>query len=85
MSEETTPATGGYEVRTELAGNVFKILVAVGDTVSRGEQVVILESMKMEIPVITRKSGTVTAVNTTQDAVVSERDVLVVLDVSDPA
>ena len=85
MSEETTPATGGYEVRTELVGNVFKILVAVGDTVSRGEQVVILESMKMEIPVITRKSGTVTAVNATQHAVVSEGDVLVVLDVSDPA
>lgn len=39
------------QVKTEIAANVWKILVNVGDTVSKGQELMILESMKMEIPV----------------------------------
>ncbi|KQY63495.1 MULTISPECIES: biotin/lipoyl-binding carrier protein [unclassified Nocardioides] len=69
------------EVRAELAGNVYKILVSVGDEVNKGDQLIVLESMKMEIPVIAPKAGTVTAVNTSADSVIAEGDVLVVMEV----
>ena len=42
------------EVRAEMVANVWKVLVAEGDTVADGDTLVILESMKMEIPVIAR-------------------------------
>ena len=48
------------EVRAEMVANVWKVLVAEGDTVADGDTLVILESMKMEIPVIAEVDGTVT-------------------------
>ena len=47
------------EVRAEMVANVWKVLVAEGDTVADGDTLVILESMKMEIPVIAEVDGTV--------------------------
>lgn len=50
-------------IQSDLAANVWKILVAVGDPVLPDEPLMILESMKMEIPVIHGESGTVVAVH----------------------
>jgi biotin carboxyl carrier protein len=48
------------EMRAEMAANVWKIVVADGDAVAAGDTLVILESMKMEIPVEAEAAGTVT-------------------------
>ena len=57
-------------VPAALAGNVFKVLVAVGDTVSAGQPVLIVEAMKMETEVAAPRAGTVTAVHVNEgDAV----------------
>lgn len=54
--------------------------VAPGDKVAVGDEVVLLESMKMEIPVLAERPGTVTAVKVASGDVVQEGDVLLVLD-----
>ncbi len=50
-------------IQSDLAANVWKILVAVGDPVEPDEPLMILESMKMEIPVIHGEAGTVVALH----------------------
>ena len=54
--------------------------MAEGDRVEAGDTVVLLESMKMEIPVLAERAGTVTAIKVTVGDVVQDGDVLVVLD-----
>ena len=49
----------GFNVESEVSGNVWKILVSVGDKVAEGDVLMILESMKMEIPVESPCAGTV--------------------------
>jgi biotin carboxyl carrier protein len=68
------------EVRAEMVANVWKVLVAAGDTVEDGDTLVILESMKMEIPVIAEASGTVTELRVNEGDVVQEGDVIAVID-----
>lgn len=67
------------EVVAEMVANVWKIVVAVGDSVHDGDTLVILESMKMEIPVIAERDGTVTELRVAEGDVVQEGDVLVVI------
>lgn len=59
--------------------NVQSVSVAVGDRVEAGQELVLLESMKMEIPVVPEESGTVIEVRVQPGEVVQEGDVLVVL------
>ena len=68
------------EVRAEMVANVWKVVVAAGDTVEDGDTLVILESMKMEIPVITESSGTVSALHVAEGDVVQEGDVIAVIE-----
>ena len=68
------------EIPAHITGNVWKIQVAVGDTVSDGDEVVILESMKMEIPVEAEDDGTVAEIKCEEGQAVSEGDVLIVLE-----
>ena len=67
------------EIRAELVGSVLSVDVAVGDTVEPGGTVVLLESMKMEIPVIAEFGGVVREIKVGAGDVVQEGDVLVVL------
>ena len=67
------------EVRAEMVANVWKVVVAEGDKVADGDTLVILESMKMEIPVITETSGTVSALHVAEGDVVQEGDVIAVI------
>jgi acetyl-CoA carboxylase biotin carboxyl carrier protein len=66
-------------VRAHIAGTVWKIEVAVGDSVSEGQTVVILESMKMEMPVEAMGEGKVTAIKVTPGQAVEEGAALVEL------
>lgn len=60
------------DIKTEITGNVWKILLKVGDPVAEDEPIMILESMKMEIPVVASESGVVQAILVSEEDVVTE-------------
>jgi acetyl-CoA carboxylase biotin carboxyl carrier protein len=62
-----------------MVANVWKIVAKSGDTVEDGDTLVILESMKMEIPVVAESSGTVSEVRVEEGQVVQEGDVIAVI------
>jgi acetyl-CoA carboxylase biotin carboxyl carrier protein len=64
----------------EMVGNVWKVLVSVGQQVQEGDTVVLLESMKMEIPVIAEVAGVVSDVAVAEGDVVQEGDALLSLE-----
>jgi acetyl-CoA carboxylase biotin carboxyl carrier protein len=67
-------------IEAHITGNVWKIEVAVGDTVSEDDEVIILESMKMEIPVESEDDGVVKEIKCAEGDSVNEGDVLIVLE-----
>jgi biotin carboxyl carrier protein len=67
------------EVRAEMVANVWKVVVSAGDTVGDGDTLVILESMKMEIPVVAESAGTVQELRVNEGDVVQEGDVIAVI------
>jgi acetyl-CoA carboxylase biotin carboxyl carrier protein len=68
------------EVEAHITGTVWKIEVQVGDSVQEGDAVVILESMKMEMPVEAEDPGVVKEIRCSEGQSVSEGDTLVVLE-----
>ena len=68
------------DIEAHITGTVWKIEVGVGDSVSEGDTVVILESMKMEMPVEAEDGGTVKEISVAEGQAVSEGDTLVVLE-----
>ncbi len=68
------------DIQAEMVANVLQVYVGPGDAVAAGDTVVLLESMKMEIPVLSEEAGTVSAVNVGPGDVVQEGDALVTLD-----
>jgi acetyl-CoA carboxylase biotin carboxyl carrier protein len=68
------------EVEAHITGTVWKIEVGVGDTVAEGDTVVILESMKMEMPVEAEDDGTVKEILCEEGQAVNEGDPLLVLE-----
>ena len=68
------------DVPAHITGTVWKIEVAVGDQVTDGDTVVILESMKMEMPVEVEDDGVVKEIRCSEGQSVQEGDVLVVLE-----
>ena len=64
------------EVRSEMVANVWKVLVAEGDEVADGDTLVILESMKMEIPVLAEVDGTVSKLAVQEGGLVKEGDLI---------
>jgi biotin carboxyl carrier protein len=68
------------EVRAEMVANVWKVVASQGDSVADGDTLVILESMKMEIPVVAEAAGTVTEIRVEEGQVVQEGDVIAVID-----
>ena len=64
------------DVVAEMVANVLTVAVGPGEQVAVGDTVVLLESMKMEIPVLSEVTGTVTAVRVGSGDVVQEGDVL---------
>ncbi|MFB1481350.1 acetyl-CoA carboxylase biotin carboxyl carrier protein subunit [Corallococcus sp. RDP092CA] len=68
------------DVAAHITGTVWKIEVKVGDKVDAGQTLVILESMKMEMPVEAESGGTVKEIRCKEAQSVNEGDVLVVLE-----
>jgi len=68
------------EVAASMAGTVLNIFVKAGDQVNTGQEVVMLESMKMEIPIESGIEGVVREVRVNNGDFVNEGDVLIVLE-----
>ena len=64
------------EVKAELVANVWKVLVELGQFVGEGDVLVIVESMKMEIPIEAPVQGRIEALNVAEGDVVQEGDVI---------
>lgn len=69
-----------HEVETEVQGNVWKVEAAVGDRLEAGDVIVILESMKMEIPVEAPVAGTLVELRVKAEDPVEEDQVIAVID-----
>ena len=69
-----------HEIRAELTANVWQVPVEEGQMVAEGDEIVILESMKMEIPVVTQEPGVVRELNVQPGDVVQEGDIIAVID-----
>ncbi|MGA8116531.1 MAG: biotin/lipoyl-binding carrier protein [Actinocatenispora sp.] len=68
------------EIRAEMVANVWKVVAGAGDSVDDGDTLVILESMKMEIPVIAESSGVVQKIAVNEGDVVQEGDLIAVVE-----
>ncbi|MET7705329.1 biotin/lipoyl-binding carrier protein [Micromonospora sp. NPDC005189] len=68
------------EIRAEMVANVWKVVATAGDTVAEGDTLVILESMKMEIPVIAESDGVIKQLAVNEGDVVQDGDLIAVID-----
>jgi acetyl-CoA carboxylase biotin carboxyl carrier protein len=68
------------EVRSEIAGTVAQIAANVGAAVEKDQDIVVLEAMKMEIPVPTPASGTVLSIHVKEGATINEGDLIATID-----
>lgn len=69
-----------HEIRTEVTGSVWQIALAPGDPVAAGDTVMVLESMKMEIPVLAEDPGTLVEVLVAEGQAVAEGQVVAIVD-----
>ncbi len=70
-------ATGAGALKAPLPGNIFKINVAVGDSVSKGDTLVVMEAMKMENNVLAEKDGVVKNIKVAVGDAVLQNDILI--------
>jgi acetyl-CoA carboxylase biotin carboxyl carrier protein len=68
------------EVRAEMVANVWKVVAAEGDQVEDGDTLVILESMKMEIPVLAEEAGTLAKLHVAEGDVVQQGDLIATIN-----
>ena len=68
------------DIITPMGGKVLDVKVSVGDSVSEGDEVLILEAMKMELPVVATASGTVKEVKCNKGDAVEAEAVIIVLE-----
>ena len=68
------------KIHAEMVANVLTVVAREGQAVAEGDTVVILESMKMEIPVLTETSGTLTRIAVKEGDVVQENDLIAVVE-----
>lgn len=73
-------AAGSIEVTASVPGKVFKVEASVGQAVKAGDPIIILEAMKMEIPVVAPEDGTVASINVSVGGAVESGDVLATLN-----
>ena len=68
------------KVRSEIAGSVWKIEVAIGDSVAEDDPLIVLESMKMEIPLLAPRAGVVREILVSEGEPIGEGEVAVILE-----
>ena len=72
---------GRLQAKSEVSGSVWKIEVALGQRVAEGDILVLIESMKMEIPVVVETAGTVASILVAEGEVIVEGQAVVILDI----
>ncbi len=80
IAGELSEEAGVTEVRAEMVANVWQVVASEGDRVADGDTLVILESMKMEIPVLAESEGTLTKLAVAEGDVVQEGDLIAVIE-----
>ena len=70
-------------ISSEISGSIWKINCKVGDVVESGQDVIVIESMKMEIPVVSNVSGTVVSIFVVEGEMVDEEQKLIELNTED--
>jgi acetyl-CoA carboxylase biotin carboxyl carrier protein len=68
------------EIRAEMVANVWKVVTTEGQQIGVGDTVVILESMKMEIPVLAEDPGILSKLNVAEGDVIQEGDLIAIID-----
>ncbi|MFG1686295.1 biotin/lipoyl-binding carrier protein [Nonomuraea sp. NPDC049269] len=68
------------EVRAEMVANVWKVVASEGQTIAEGDTLVILESMKMEIPVLAEDDGVLVQLKVSEGDVIQEGDLIAVIE-----
>ena len=71
---------GAVKVNASVPGKVLKVVASVGQAVKAGDSIIILESMKMEIPVVAPQDGTVASIDTSEGASVENGDTLATMN-----
>ncbi|TMK59461.1 MAG: biotin/lipoyl-binding carrier protein [Actinobacteria bacterium] len=71
-----------FEIKAEIAATVWQVVAEEGQMVAEGDEIVILESMKMEIPVLTEVPGVVREIHVEPEDVVQEGDLIALIDES---
>ena len=71
---------GAVKVTASVPGKVLKIVASAGQSVKAGDNIIILESMKMEIPVVAPQDGTVASIDTSEGASVENGDTLATMN-----
>ena len=71
---------GAVKVSASVPGKVLKIVASAGQAVKAGDNIIILESMKMEIPVVAPQDGTVASIDTSEGASVENGDTLATMN-----
>ena len=68
------------QIKAQMAGNIWKVNIQVGQSIDFGDEVIIMESMKMEIPVEADDAGVVREIRVAEGDTVDEGDVLIILE-----
>ncbi|MDF9761685.1 MULTISPECIES: acetyl-CoA carboxylase biotin carboxyl carrier protein subunit [Peribacillus] len=68
------------ELKASMAGSVWKIVASEGQSVTDGQDIIILESMKMEIPIAAEEAGTIKELKVNEGDFVNEGDILAVIE-----
>ncbi|MBM7552607.1 acetyl-CoA carboxylase biotin carboxyl carrier protein subunit [Thalassobacillus pellis] len=68
------------EIKASMAGSVWKVVAGEGDSVTNGQDIVILESMKMEIPIPAEAEGTIKELKVGEGDFVNEGDVIAIIE-----
>ncbi|OIK09898.1 acetyl-CoA carboxylase biotin carboxyl carrier protein subunit [Bacillus sp. MUM 13] len=68
------------EIKASMAGSVWKIVVSENEKVEEGQDIVILESMKMEIPISAESSGNIKELKVSEGDFVNEGDILAIIE-----
>ena len=71
---------GAVKVSASVPGKVLKVVASVGQAVKAGDNIIILESMKMEIPVVAPQDGTIASIDTSEGASVENGDTLATMN-----
>jgi acetyl-CoA carboxylase biotin carboxyl carrier protein len=80
VSADEEDFTMADEIRAEMVANVWKVVAAAGAEVEEGDTLVILESMKMEIPVLAESDGVLAQLAVNEGDVVQEGDLIAVIE-----